>query len=103
MDNTTNIYGVKDITLRQDSQIIYHSNLDRFAFDETRYLNSYVDYEEWKERRSFYMRSFVEPGNRLRFNESINRGIIHIEEEKRIISRIRSPMHSATQLASPFG
>ena len=48
MDNTTNIYGVKDITLRQDSQIIYHSNLDRFAFDETRYLNSYVDYEEWK-------------------------------------------------------
>ena len=73
MDNTTNIYGVKDITLRQDSQIIYHSNLNRFAFDETRYLNSYVDYEEWKERRSFYMRSFVEPGNRLRFNESINR------------------------------
>ena len=69
MDNTTNIYGVKDITLRQDSQIIYHSNLNRFAFDETRYLNSYVDYEEWKERRSFYMRSFVEPGNRLRFND----------------------------------
>ena len=50
MDNTTNIYGVKDITLRQDSQIIYHSNLNRFAFDETRYLNSYVDYEEWKEQ-----------------------------------------------------
>ena len=82
MDNTTNIYGVKDITLRQDSQIIYHSNLDRFAFDETRYLNSYVDYEEWKDRRTFYMRSFVEPGNRLRFNESVNRGIIHIGEEK---------------------
>ena len=95
MDNTTNIYGVKDITLRQDSQIIYHSNLDRFAFDETRYLNSYVDYEEWKERRSFYMRSFVEPGNRLRFNESINRGIIHIEEEK--------TYHLTYTLADAFG
>ena len=95
MDNTTNIYGVKDITLRQDSQIIYHSNLNRFAFDETRYLNSYVDYEEWKERRSFYMRSFVEPGNRLRFNESINRGIIHIEEEK--------TYHLTYTLADAFG
>ena len=86
---------MKDITLRQDSQIIYHSNLDRFAFDETRYLNSYVDYEEWKERRSFYMRSFVEPGNRLRFNESINRGIIHIEEEK--------TYHLTYTLADAFG
>ena len=77
------------------SQIIYHSNLNRFAFDETRYLNSYVDYEEWKERRSFYMRSFVEPGNRLRFNESINRGIIHIEEEK--------TYHLTYTLADAFG
>ena len=99
MDNTTNIYGVKDITLRQDSQIIYHSNLNRFAFDETRYLNSYVDYEEWKERRSFYMRSFVEPGNRLRFNESINRGIIHIEEEK----TYHLTYTLADAFASPFG
>ncbi|RHJ78009.1 M23 family metallopeptidase [Parabacteroides sp. AM08-6] len=82
MDNTTNFYGIRDITLRLDSQIIYHSNLNRFAFSESRFLNSYTDYEEWKKHRSFYMRSFVEPGNRLRFIESFKRGIIHIDEQK---------------------
>ena len=95
MDNTSNIYGVKDIVLRLDSQVVYHSDLDRFAFDETRFLNSYVDYEEWIERRSFYMRSFVEPGNRLRFIESSDRGIIHIDKEK--------TYHLAYTLTDAFG
>lgn len=82
MDNTTNIYGVREITLTADSQVIFHSDLGRFAFDETRYLNSFTDYEEWKDHRSFYIRSFVEPGNRLRFMESINRGILRIDEPR---------------------
>ena len=82
MDNTSNIYGVKEISLFLDSTMIYHSNPDRFAFDESRYLNSYIDYEEWKLHHSFYIRSFIEPGNRLRFIKSKNRGIIHINEEK---------------------
>lgn len=82
MDNTNNIYGVKEISLSVDSQVIYHSNLDRFAFDETRYLNSFTDYEEWKDHRSFYMKSFLDPGNRLRFIESLNRGILKIDEPR---------------------
>ncbi|EJX04524.1 peptidase, M23 family [gut metagenome] len=48
MDNTSNIYGVKEITLEADSQVVFHSFLDKFAFDETRYLNSYTDYNSWK-------------------------------------------------------
>lgn len=82
MNNTSNIYGVRKIALREDSTVIFRSNLNRLAFDESRYLNSFVDYEEWKDKRSFYMKSFVEPGNRLRFIESINRGIININEER---------------------
>ena len=82
MDNTSNIYGVKDITLSLDGQVIYHSDLDRFAFDESRYINSYIDYQELKDKRSTYMRSYVEPGNRLRFIKSVNRGIVNIDKEK---------------------
>ncbi|MEG1749900.1 MAG: M23 family metallopeptidase [Tannerellaceae bacterium] len=80
MDGTSNIYGVKEITLSVDSQVIFHSNLDRYAFSETRYLNSFTDYEEWREHRSFYMKSFVEPGNRLRFIEAKNRGILTLDQ-----------------------
>lgn len=82
MDNTSNIYGVKEVELTADGQVIYRSDIDRFSFDESRYLNSLIDYEEWAENRSFYMKSFVEPGNRLSFIESKNRGIISIDEER---------------------
>lgn len=101
MDNTSNIYGVKDITLSVDSQVIYHSNLDRFAFNESRYLNSFTDYEEWKARRSFYIRSFVEPGNRLRFIESVNRGIINIDKARtyHLTYRLVDAFGNTTQLS----
>ncbi len=82
MDNTHNIYGVKEIALKVDDKVIYHSNIERFAFDETRYLNSFTDYADWIDNRSFYMKSFIEPGNRLRFIESVNRGYINIDEER---------------------
>ena len=82
MDNTSNIYGVYKIALRVDSAVVFRSVIDRFSLDESRYLNSFVDYEEWKDNRSFYMKSFVEPGNRLSFVESVNRGVISIDEEK---------------------
>ena len=95
MDNTSNIYGIKDITLTADSQVIFHSNLDRSAFDETRYLNSFTDFEEWKEHRSFYIKSFVDPGNRLRFIESLNRGILTIDEPR--------TYHLTYKLADAFG
>lgn len=82
MNNTSNIYGVRKIALKADSVVVFRSNINRLAFDESRYLNSFVDYEEWKERRSFYMKSLVEPGNRLRFAEHVNRGILTIDEER---------------------
>ena len=82
MDHTTNVYGVRVIRLSVDSTEIFPSDLDRFAFSETRYLNSLVDYEEWQTNHAFYMRSFVEPGNRLRFLEAEERGILRIDEPR---------------------
>ncbi|MDR1981397.1 MAG: M23 family metallopeptidase [Tannerellaceae bacterium] len=82
MDGTGNILGVRKVTLKVDSLTVFHSDIDRFAFAETRYLNSFIDYEEWKDNRSFYMKSFVEPGNRLRFIKSLDRGIVKIDQER---------------------
>lgn len=95
MDNTTNIYGIRDITLMADSQVIFRSDLKRFTFDETRYLNSFTDFEEWKKHRSFYIKNFVDPGNRLRFIESVRRGILTIDESR--------TYHLTYRLADAFG
>lgn len=101
MDNTTNIYGIKEIILKADSQVIFRSDLSRYAFSETRYINSFTDYEEWKERRSFYMKSFVEPGNRLRFIESLDRGILTIDEPRtyHLTYRVADAFGNTTQLS----
>jgi len=82
MDNTSNIYGVKGITLLLDDEVIFHSCIDRYSLDESRYLNSFTDYADWIDRRSFYMKSFIEPGNRLRFLNAKDRGYIYINEER---------------------
>ena len=95
MDGTTNVYGVKEMMMFVDSQKVFQSDLDRFAFNETRYLNAWVDFEEWKEKRSFYTKAFVEPGNRLRFMTSKNRGFITIDEPR--------TYHVEFQLTDAFG
>lgn len=82
MDGTSNIYGVNEIILKVDGEEIYHSIMDRFSFDNTRYLNTYIDWNEWINNRSFYMKSFTDPGNRLGLNLSLSRGTIIIDKEK---------------------
>lgn len=82
MDGTHNIYGVKEIVLKTDGDTVFHSRIDRYALDESRYLNSFIDYADWIDNRSFYMKSFIEPGNRLRFLEAKDRGYITIDEER---------------------
>lgn len=82
MDGTSNAYGVKEIRLRVNNVEIFHSIMNGFFFDETRYLNSLVDWEEWKTNRSFFMKSFIDPGNKLGIYLSGSNGLIPINEAK---------------------
>jgi murein DD-endopeptidase MepM/ murein hydrolase activator NlpD len=82
MSGTSNIYGVKEIILKVNGEEIYHSVMDGFSFDDTRYLNSFTDWKEWKENRSFFMKSFIEPGNYFDIYQSAHRGILPVSEEK---------------------
>jgi hypothetical protein len=83
MTGTSNSYGIYEIILKVDGEIIYHSVMDKFSIDEdTRYLNTYIDWNEWTENHSFYMKSFTDPGNRLGIYQSPSNGIININKEK---------------------
>ncbi|GHV58576.1 peptidase M23 [Bacteroidia bacterium] len=82
MNETSNIYGVNEIILKVDGEEVYHSILDSFSFDDTRYLNTYIDWKEWTEHNSFFMKSFTDPGNRLGVNRAWGNGIISIDREK---------------------
>lgn len=82
MDGTGFSYGIKDILQTVDSVETYRSYTDRFSLAESRYINSYTDYEEWSENRIFYIKTFVDPGNQTQFVASRNSGKININEER---------------------
>lgn len=82
MDETANIYGVKEIILKEGETECFHSNIENYHFSDDRYVNAWTDYELWSKKRIFYQKCFIEPGNRLPFFQSKNRGVITIDEEK---------------------
>ena len=83
MDGTTNIYGVQQIVMGVDGKIIFNSRLDSFSIGlDTRYINSFIDPAQWRNHRSFYMKSFIEPGNKLHSLSALNRGVLVINEER---------------------
>ncbi|MDR1381574.1 MAG: M23 family peptidase [Tannerella sp.] len=82
MDGAGFSYGIKDILQTVDSVETYRSYADRFSFGESGYINSYADYGEWSRNRAFYIKTFVEPGCRLRFVASRNSGKITVSEER---------------------
>lgn len=84
MDNNSNQYGICSIRLFQDEVLIFQQDLSRFNFNQTRYVNSMVDYEAVQRNRTWIMKSFVDPGNRLNVYPSLkDGGYVTINEQKK--------------------
>lgn len=84
MTGTNNIYGPSSLSLFCDGREIFRQELNRFSFDETRYINSLTDYEEWILHKSWIMKSFREPLNALNVYPVLeNDGYVTIDKEKK--------------------
>ncbi len=57
--------GVVEIKLFDNNNLIFNSVLDSISFDDTRYINSHIDYAEQVLSKRYVQRSFVEPNNKL--------------------------------------
>lgn len=57
--------GVTEIRLYDGEQLMFRSVLDSISFDDTRYINSHIDYAERAENKRFVQKSFVDANNRL--------------------------------------
>lgn len=82
MDGTSNIYGVRRVSMSVDGKEVFSSDIGKFSFDETRMLNTFTDFADWRLNKSFFMKSFLEPGNFLRFYNSENDGYLNIDKER---------------------
>ena len=81
--------GVSDIQLFCGDQLVFHSNMGRFSFSQTRYINSYIDYHERMRNSRFIQKSFVEPNNRLSNYIEAKDLVVEPGEEKNMRYEIR--------------
>ncbi len=69
--------------------------MDKFAFSQSRYINSHIDYEAYLRENAYYERTFVLPGDHLSaYSHVINRGIFNfIDSGKHHVEIILEDVH----------
>lgn len=82
MTGTSNIYGVKTVRLFCDEEEIFKSDITAVDFNNTRMINTMTDYDYWANKKAFYQKSFIEPGNKLDIYTAKNNGYIDIDTER---------------------
>jgi len=69
--------GPYSIKMQIDNTMVFSQTMNRFSFDETRYINSLIDYDYYIKNRVRFNRMYIEPNNRLSvYDMHINRGVI---------------------------
>ena len=75
--------GVHSIELTVDGVKVFSQNIERFAFSETRYVNSLMDYPAFLQNKRKIQRSYVAPNNKLSvYTDVKNRGILNFVDSK---------------------
>ena len=83
LDGSWSKCGVYEITLSVDGKIVYSFKMDELDFDETRYLNSHIDYGHLAKYGRRLHKSWVEPGNHLsNYTTLSNQGKVRLDDGK---------------------
>ncbi|MGM0497776.1 MAG: M23 family metallopeptidase [Bacteroidota bacterium] len=83
LNGAKNWCGIYDLKLLVDSTLIYHHKLDEFAFSETRYINSFIDFEEKIKNDLSIQKTHLQPNNKLDiYNYVKGKGIFSFDDRK---------------------
>lgn len=81
VDSNASRTGFYMLTLKIDSNLVYKNEIASFAFGESRYINSMIDYAEYMKTRRKITKLFVDPNNRLSvYKTMVNRGEINLQD-----------------------
>ncbi len=71
--------GIYSAELFLDQEAAFSFKLDHLAFDQGRYVNSHIDYEELIKNKRWVHRLYLQPGNKMDiYKTDLNRGILKI-------------------------
>jgi hypothetical protein len=81
LNDSYNKCAVYSIELKIDSIPIFKYVMDQFSFNESRYINSHIDYETYMRDNIYFERTFILPNDKLSaYKDVINRGIYNFKD-----------------------
>lgn len=73
--------GVYSIELEVDGKTVFTSSLERFSFENSKAINSHIDYPTFLSSKRSIQKSFVDPGNPLQiYSHLVNNGRIELND-----------------------
>lgn len=83
LNGTHNKCGINKLSMSVDNEEQFAFRLDRFAFKDTRYINSHIVYGKYISQKRRYIKTWLQPGNKLTvYDSNETRGIITPVQDK---------------------
>lgn len=83
MDGLPNILGVRYIRLYQDGKLIYEANINDLPTSMHRMMNAWGDYDYYVKTKQWFLKSFIDRGNKLPFMKALRgNGVVNINEAR---------------------
>lgn len=80
---STNANGIYSFNVLIDNKLVFSEKIDGFFFEETRDINSLINYAYYKTNKTRFIQTKKQAGNRLKIYDVIeNNGIYKFEDEK---------------------
>ncbi|MCW3084094.1 MAG: Peptidase [Bacteroidetes bacterium] len=74
--------GVFSIELQSGGKRVYYHELEKFSFENARYVNAHIDYAEKQKHGDKIQKCFVSKNNQLGiYKNVINNGVLHFEDD----------------------
>ncbi len=82
MNGSHNRCGIYSFRMLLDNQDFFYYTMDEFTYDETRYINSYIDYREKVKNNRNVIRTVILPNNRLDIYRKVeDKGIVSLSDD----------------------
>jgi len=82
-NDSHNNNGVYQIELFVDSSLFYSHRVERLNFSTSRYINTLIDYDYYKNKKRRYQRSYKSPNNKLAiYGEMKNGGVLSLNDQE---------------------
>jgi hypothetical protein len=83
ISGSANKCAAYSIQLDVDSSTIYRYEMDRFSFNESRFVNSHIDYKAFMRDNIYIQKTWVLPNDLLHnYKDLVNRGIYNFNDNK---------------------